>query len=196
MFSLETPIQVNGRFEDFQLGVRSEDMIGTVFMFVTSVVHVPSLDWNVKLFMFDVGIRYELGRWRFRDEPNAPELTLEPYFEARIIYLPIDITGTLLGNSISEDLSSQVPVLGLRAFIDVMKHWNLELIGDYGGWGGDDNHQTYQGAAYLGYRWPGWGAHWNLQVGYRAVRLFEMRQDVTDISMDVRGANITFAVEF
>jgi hypothetical protein len=153
-----------------------------------------SLDWEVTLLMFDVGISYELGRWRLWDESNAPELTLEPYFEARIIHLPIDIK--ILGLSADEDLSSQVPVVGMRAFIDLTKHWNLEFIGDYGGWGVDDNHQTWQGAAYLGYRWPGWGANWNLQVGYRAMRLFEMRQDATDISMDVRGVNITFGVEF
>lgn len=153
-----------------------------------------TLDWDVTLLMFDVGISYELGRWRLGDEPNAPELTLEPYLEARIIHLPIDIE--VLGFSTSEDLSSQVPVIGMRAFIDLTTHWNLEFIGDYGGWGVDDNHQTWQGAAYLGYRWPGWGVHWNLQVGYRAMRLFDLRQVASEISMDVRGANITFGVEF
>jgi len=92
--------------------------------------------------------------------------------------------------------ASQVPVVGMRTFVDLTKHWNLEFIGDYGGWGVDDNHQTWKGAAYLGYRWPGWGVHWNLQVGYRAIRLFEMRQAATDISLDARGANSTFGVEF
>ncbi len=152
------------------------------------------LDWDLTLLMFDVGISYELGRWRLWDESNAPELTLEPYLEARIIHLPIDIRVAGLGAD--EDPSSQVPVVGMRAFIDLTKHWNLEFIGDYGGFGVDDNHQTWQGAAYLGYRWAGWSVHWNLQVGYRAMRLFEMRQDVTDISMDARGLDITLGVEF
>jgi len=153
-----------------------------------------TLSLDLKLMMFDVGVTYDLARWRLWDASNAPELTLEPYFGVRIIHLPIDIT--IGASEVDEDLSSQVPVLGLRAFIDLTKHWNLEFIGDYGGWGVDNNHQTWQGAAYLGYRWPGLGAHWNFQVGYRAMRLFEMRQDVTDISMDVRGAMITFGVEF
>ena len=158
------------------------------------IVGPITIDYDTNLFMFDVGISYELGRWRLWDEPKAPELMLEPYFEARIIHLPMNLT--VLGSSVADDLSSQVPVLGMRAFIDLTEHWNLEFIGDYGGWGVDDNHQTWQGAAYLGYRWPGWGAHWNLQVGYRAMRLFELRQGVDSISMDVRGANITFGVEF
>jgi hypothetical protein len=153
-----------------------------------------TLDFDMKLMMFDVGITYDVGRWRLWDSPNAFELTLEPYFGVRIIHIPIDIT--VLGSSVDEDLGSQVPVLGLRAFIDLTKSWNLEFIGDYGGWGVDNNHQTWQGAAYLGYRWPGLGAHWNLQAGYRAMRFFEMRQEATDIALDVRGAQITFGVEF
>ncbi len=152
------------------------------------------LDWNLALFVFDVGLSYELGRWKLWDQPKAPELTLEPYFEARIVHLPVSLS--VLGIPIDEDLSSQVPVLGMRAFIDLTEHWNLEFIGDYGGFGVDDNHQTYQGAALVGYRWKGWGAHWNFQVGYRAMRLFEMRQDATDISMDARGPDIVFGVQF
>jgi hypothetical protein len=136
------------------------------------VIGPITLDLDLKLMMFDVGITYDVGRWRLWDSPKAFELTLEPYFGVRIIHLPIDIT--VLGSEVDEDLGSQVPVLGLRAFIDLTKHWNLEFIGDYGGW----------------------GAHWNLQVGYRAMRLFELRQATTDLSMDVRGAQITFGVEF
>jgi hypothetical protein len=158
------------------------------------VIGPITLDYDLKLMMFDVGITYEVGRWRLWDKPNAPEFTLEPYFEVRIIHQPVDIR--VLGNSAESNLGSQVPVLGMRAFIDLTKHWNLEFIGDYGGWGVDDNHQTWQGAAYIGYRWPGLGAQWNFQVGYRAMRLYEMRQEVTDVSLDLRGANITFGFEF
>ena len=171
-------------FHTLALGLKNDaDIIGPI-----------RLDWNVDIQQFDVGLSYEVGRWRLWDEPMAPELTLEPYLEARIIHMPMDIT--IAGAASSETLSSQVPVVGARVTVDLNEHWNLEFIGDYGGWGVDDNHQTWQGAAYLGYRWPGWGAHWNLQVGYRAMGLFEMRQTTTDISMDARGANVTFGVEF
>jgi uncharacterized protein involved in outer membrane biogenesis len=40
-FSLATPIAVDGTFEDFDVAVRPEDMIGTIVRFVTSVVVVP-----------------------------------------------------------------------------------------------------------------------------------------------------------
>jgi len=40
-FSLATPVVVKGDFEDFDVAVRPEDMIGTVIRFVTSVVVVP-----------------------------------------------------------------------------------------------------------------------------------------------------------
>ncbi len=173
-------------YHNFLIFLRPDDPV--------EVIGPITLDLDLKLMMFDVDLSYELGRWRLWDEPNAPELTLEPYFGVRIIHQPIEIR--VGSNKVGGALSSQVPVLGMRAFIDLTKHWNLEFIGDYGGWGVDDNHQTWQGAAYLGYRWPGWGVHWNFQVGYRAMRLFELRQVASEISMDVRGANITFGAEF
>jgi hypothetical protein len=110
------------------------------------------------------------------------------------VHMPMDISIGAI--AISEKLSSQVPVVGTRVTVDLDAHWNLEFVGDYGGFGVDDNDQTWQGAAFLGYRWPGWGAHWNLQVGYRAMRIFKMDQPLTDIALDARGANVTFGVEF
>ena len=40
-FNLATPIQVEGTFSDFGIGVKPEDLLGTVIRFVTSIVHVP-----------------------------------------------------------------------------------------------------------------------------------------------------------
>lgn len=40
-FNLATPIQVEGTFSDFGVGVKAEDLLGTVIRFVTSIVHVP-----------------------------------------------------------------------------------------------------------------------------------------------------------
>ena len=71
-------------YHTFMVGLRPNDPV--------DVIGPITLDWNVWLLMFDAGITYELGRWHLWDAPNAPELMLEPYFEARIIYLPIDIT--------------------------------------------------------------------------------------------------------
>ena len=40
-FSLATPIEVQGSFENFGLGIQSGGLVGTVFKFVTSPMHVP-----------------------------------------------------------------------------------------------------------------------------------------------------------
>ena len=40
-FSLATPVQVSGTFDDFGVGVRPEDVIGTVIRMATSLVVVP-----------------------------------------------------------------------------------------------------------------------------------------------------------
>jgi hypothetical protein len=157
------------------------------------VIGPLEFNWDGPLFLLDIGLSYELGRWRLGEGSRGPEITLEPFAEARVIYGPDDIAIRDLAKEV--DLSSTAPVVGLRAFIDLTEHWNLQFQGDYGGFGVDDNHQTWQAVGLIGYRWPGWGAHWNLQVGYRAMRLFDLRK-AADILMDGRGANIVFGVEF
>ena len=159
----------------------------------TELIGPIELDWNDSIYLFDIGLSYELGRWRLADGSRAPELTLEPFAEARVIYGPLDVS--LPHRSKAGDLTSAVPVVGLRAFMDLNEHWNLHFQGDYGGFGIDDNHQTWQAVGLIGYRWPGWGAHWNLQVGYRAMQLFDLRR-AAGILMSARGANIVFGVEF
>ncbi len=41
LFSLETPVQVDGKFDDFAVGVTPADAIGTVILLATSPIHVP-----------------------------------------------------------------------------------------------------------------------------------------------------------
>ena len=159
----------------------------------TDVIGPIELAWNASIYLFDIGLSYELGRWRLGQGSSGPEITLEPFAEARVLYGPLDVS--IRDRPSGGDLSSAVPAVGLRSFIDLDEHWNLQFQGDYGGFGVDDNHQTWQAVGLIGYRWPGWGAHWNLQVGYRAMRLFDLRR-AADIIMDARGANIVFGVEF
>ena len=40
-FSLATPIRVSGTIPDFEVGVKTEDLIGSVIQFTTGIVHVP-----------------------------------------------------------------------------------------------------------------------------------------------------------
>ena len=157
------------------------------------VIGPVELEWNDALYLFDVGLSDELGRSRLGEGSFAPEITVEPFLEARVVHQPVDIS--ILGASPSGNLSSAAPVLGLRTFIDLTEHWNLTFHGDYGGFGVDDNHQTWQAVGLIGYRWKGWGVHWNLQAGYRAMRIFDLRREA-DIAMDARGADVVFAVEF
>lgn len=106
----------------------------------------------------------------------------------------IDLTRT--GRGRLADLGSAVPDIGLRTFWGLGEHWNFRLEGDYGGFGIDDNHQTWQALFLMGYRWPGWGVHWNVQVGYRAMRFFDLRKKKADFLMDGRGTDIVFSIEY
>jgi hypothetical protein len=155
------------------------------------------LRWSDAATVIDAGVSYELARWSLTDDPRGPTLTLEPFAAARIVDQGIDLTLDLkLGSpSASGDLKATSPIIGLRTFWDLDEHWNLRIEGDYGGFGVNDNHQTWQAVGLIGYRLPLWGAHWNLQVGYTARQWLDLRKDV-EITMALRGANIQFAVEF
>jgi hypothetical protein len=96
----------------------------------------------------------------------------------------------------TDSFSNYVPDLGMRAFVDLTKHWNLEFEGDYGGFGVDDHRETWQAVGLIGYRWPSCGVLWNFQVGYRAMRLFDLKKGVAEIQMDVRGPDVILGVEF
>jgi hypothetical protein len=155
------------------------------------------LEWSDPLFTIDAGLSYELARWNLTENPRGPTLTLEPFAAARIISQPVEVTLDLkLGSpSTVTDFSSTSPIIGLRTFVDLDEHWNIRVEGDYGGFGVNDNHQTWQAVGLIGYRLPLWGAHWNLQLGYTARQWFDLRKKA-DVTMTLRGANIQFAVEF
>ena len=145
----------------------------------------------------DAGLSYELGRWALGGGTGAPVLTVEPFAGARMFYSPVDIDLTRLGRSTAVDsLTNYVPDIGLRIFCDLTEHWNLRIEGDGGGFGVDDNQQTWQAVGLVGYRWPGWGVHWNLQVGYRAMRAFDLEKSDVEIQLDIRGPDVILAVEF
>jgi hypothetical protein len=147
--------------------------------------------------LIDVGLSYELGRWHLGEGSGAPVLTVEPIAGARLLYDPVDVDLTRVGISESIDsFSNYVPDIGIRAFVDLTEHWNFEVEGDYGGFGVDDNHETWQAVGLIGYRWPACGVGWNFQVGYRAMRVFDLRKGIADIQIDVRGPDVILGVEF
>jgi hypothetical protein len=117
-----------------------------------------------------------------------------PRLPWRLSKQPVEIT--LRGRKIDDDFSSYVPIIGLRNTWDLTEHWNLKFEGDYGGFGVDDNEQTWQAVGLLGYRWAGCGVHWNLQAGYRAMRLFKLDKPDATFTQDLRGPNIVLSAEF
>jgi hypothetical protein len=156
------------------------------------------LDWDDHGFLLDVGLSYQLGRWALGTGARAPSLTVEPFAGARLLYDPVDIDVDLgpVGGSTTVDLSNYVPVIGLRTFWDLTKHWNLRIEGDYGGFGVDDNHETWNLLGLIGYRFRGWGVGWNIQAGYRTFRLMDLRKDDVDLKVDAYGPMVALAIEF
>ena len=154
------------------------------------------LDWNDHGFLLDVGLSYQLGRWALGTGARAPSLTVEPFAGARLLYDPVDIEINPGPESTTVDLSNYVPVIGLRTFWDLTEHWNLRIEGDYGGFGVDDNHETYNFLGLIGYRFRGWGVGWNIQAGYRTMRLLDLRKNNADLKVDAYGPMVALAIEF
>jgi hypothetical protein len=158
-----------------------------------------TLDWDDHGFLLDVGLSYELGRWALGTGAGAPSLTVEPFAGARLLYDPVDVEfdfGPLEDSVTIDGLSNYVPVIGLRTFWDLTERWNLRMEGDYGGFGVDDNHQTFNLLGLIGYRFPGWGVVWNIQAGYRYLRLMDLEKKGVDLKIDAQGPLAVFAVEF
>jgi hypothetical protein len=154
------------------------------------------LDWDDHGFLLDVGLSYQLGHWALGTGARAPSLTVEPFAGARLLYDPVDIEVNPGPESTTVDLSNYVPVIGLRTFWDLTEHWNLRIEGDYGGFGVDDNHETYNFLGLIGYRFRGWGVGWNIQAGYRALRLLDLRKNNADLKVDAHGPMVALAIEF
>jgi hypothetical protein len=153
--------------------------------------------WSDNGFLMDLGLSYELGSWDLGGETGAPVLTVEPFAGARLYYSPVDLSLARVGRSTTVDsFTNYVPDIGIRTFWDLTEHWNLRVEGDGGGFGVDDNQQTWQAVGLIGYRWPAWGVHWNVQAGYRAMRLFDLKKNDAEIQLDVRGPDVILALEF
>ncbi len=164
----------------------------------TTQVGPAKLDWDDSGFLMDLGLSYELGRWALGEGPNAPKLTVESTVGARLFYDPVGVSliAEHFGRSEEVDLSSYVPVIGINTFWDLTEHWNLQISADYGGFGVDDNRQTWQGVALIGYRWRGLGVGWNLQIGYRHMQAFDLRKKGIEAKESVKGPNLVFSIEF
>ena len=157
-----------------------------------------TIDWDVGGFLMDVGLSYELGKWTLGEGPNVQgiKLTVEPFIGARLFHEPVKITLTRLGRELDEDFSTYVPIIGLRTYWDLDEHWNLNIAGDYGGFGVGDNRQTWRGAILLGYRWRTSRLGWNLQGGYHALRTWDFQRPNADLTQDMMGPNIYLAIDF
>lgn len=156
------------------------------------------LDWVDQGYLLDTGVSYELGHWALGSGERAPTLTLEPFAGIRYLHDPVGVEVTVgpFGTKRTVDVSNTVPVVGLRAFVDLTEQWNLRFDGDYGGFGVDDNYETWNLRGLAGYRFRGWGVGWNIQAGYRSTRLMGLRKDAADLRIDIYGPIALISVEF
>lgn len=158
------------------------------------------LNYDDEGYLLDAGISYELGHWALGSGENPSVLTLEPFAGIRHLHDPVDVTIRFepigVGREKTIDLSYTSPVIGLRAFVDLNEQWNLRFDGDYGGFGVDDNHENWNLRGLVGYRFPGWGIGWNIQAGYRSMRVMGLQESAADVRIDIHGPVALISAEF
>lgn len=188
-------IPIDAEVRKGSFGVYAHTM---AFKFVGSVDAGPAvIRFSNSGFLMDAGLSYKLGSWDLGGGTDAPVLTVEPFAGARMFYSPVDVNFSRVGRSTTIDsFTNYVPDIGIRTFWDLTEHWNLHVEGDGGGFGVDDNQQTWQAVGLIGYRWPGWDVDWNLQVGYRAMRVFDLKKNSAEVQLDMRGPDVILALEF
>jgi len=69
-------------------------------------------------------------------------------------------------------------------------------IHHYGDFGVDDNYENWNLRGLAGYRFSGWGVGWNIQAGYRSMRLMGLEKSAADLKIDIHGPVALFTVEF
>jgi hypothetical protein len=148
-------------------------------------------------FLLDTGISYELGTWALGSGADAPTLTIEPFGGSRWLYDPVEIRLNVgHDDEKTVDITSFSPVVGVRAFVDLTERWNVRFDGDYGGFDVDNNRETWNLRSLLGYRFGSGSVRWNVQAGYRAMRLTDLDKGDVRIRGDLWGPVMLIGAEF
>jgi hypothetical protein len=119
------------------------------------------------------GAYYRLGPWNLDAEAGAsgPTLVVDPYAGARYTYLSLENEFKRLGREDSADKHWVDPIVGVRTLWKLTPRWNVNLLGDVGGFGiSGSSDFSWQAAGLLGYRFGLFGDdNANVLVGYRAL---------------------------
>lgn len=125
------------------------------------------------------GAYYRLGPWNLDAEAGAtgPKVVVDPYVGARYTYLDAELKFRRIGRQISADKHWVDPIVGVRTLWELTPNWNINVLGDVGGFGLSGNSDfSWQAAGLIGYRFGLFGDDdANVVAGYRA--LFQKYKD-------------------
>jgi hypothetical protein len=119
------------------------------------------------------GLYYRLGPWAL--DPAAglagPKVVVDPYAGGRYTYLNTELKLQGGGPQVDADKSWVDPIVGVRTLWELTPKWNINLLGDIGGFGiSGASEFSWQAAGLVGYRFGLFGDdNANVLVGYRAL---------------------------
>jgi len=119
------------------------------------------------------GAYYRLGPWNLDAEAGAsgPKVVVDPYVGARYTYLNAELKFRRIGRQIGADKHWVDPIVGVRTLWELTPKWNINVLGDVGGFGVSGKSDfSWQAAGLMGYRFGLFGDDdANVLAGYRAL---------------------------
>jgi hypothetical protein len=158
-----------------------------------------SFDLEERVWLVNYGASYDLGTYRFGDEPGSPSVTLQPYAGATFFHDKVDLdvgAGPIFdGLQLDTTIDFNTPIFGLNTLWDISDRWSFRLGGHYGGFGVSDVDNTYQIDGNIAYHFGAWGQDARVFAGYRHVHI-DYDDGELAINVNVTGPFLGVGVDF
>ncbi|MDF1586806.1 hypothetical protein [Marinimicrococcus flavescens] len=132
-----------------------------------------SIKADAKMTIAGAGAYYRLGPWNLDREAGAsgPRLVVDPYAGIRYTYMDTDLGFRRIERDVGADKHWVDPIIGVRTLWELTPRWNVNVLGDIGGFGiSGASDLSWQAVGLVGYRFGLFGSDdANLVAGYRAL---------------------------
>jgi hypothetical protein len=158
-----------------------------------------SYDLEEKVWLINYGASYDLGTYRFTDEPGSTTVTIQPYAGATFFHddFTLDVgPGRIFdGFGLDTTIDFNTPIFGLNTLWKISDRWSFRLGGHYGGFGVSDVDGIYEVAGNFAYHFKAWDQDARVFAGYRHLHI-NYDDGTVSIKVNITGPVIGLGVDF
>jgi len=156
-------------------------------------------DIKESVWLINYGISYDLGTYRFVDEPGSTTVTLQPYAGGSFFHdnfeLDVETDERLPRLVVKETIDFNTPIFGLNTLWNISDRWSLRFGGHYGGFGVSDVDNTYELSGIVAYHFDAWGQDARFFAGYKHVHI-DYDDGTIAINANVTGPLLGIGFDF